>query len=161
MITGPGRPERATWNASFLENARDILGARDQVVMLGQRPARLDDRRFLKGVGAEDGGADLAGDSDDRAGVHLGVGEAGDEVGGSRAAGGEADADLAGAARIALGCETAALLVPWQDGAQTVADASESLVNRHAGAARIGEYDVYAMVEQTLHQNSGPGHWRL
>ena len=51
-------------------------------------------------------------------GVHLGVGQAGDEVGGAGAAGGHADADLAGAAGVALGREAAALLVARQDGAQ-------------------------------------------
>ena len=54
-------------------------------------------------------------------GIELGVGEAGDEVGGAGAAGGDADADLAGGAGVALGREAAALLVPRQDGAQPVA----------------------------------------
>ena len=54
-----------------------------------------------------------------RHGIHLGVGQAGDEVGGAGSAGGHADADLAGAAGVALGGETAALLVARQDGAQS------------------------------------------
>ena len=66
--------------------------------------------------------ADLAGDGDDRHRVHLGVGEAGDEVGRPGPAGGHADADLAGAAGVALGREAAALLVPRQDGAEPVAE---------------------------------------
>ena len=66
------------------------------------------------------GGADLAGDGDERHGIQLGVGEAGDEVGGAGAAGGDADADLAGAAGVALGGEAAALLVARQNGAQPV-----------------------------------------
>ena len=141
MMTGPGRPVLAMWNAS-LTTRGDVLGARDEVVMLGDGPADLDDRRFLEGVGADDRRADLAGDGDERHGIHLGVGQAGDEVGGARAAGGHAHADLAGAAGVALGREAAALLVPRQDGAQPVADAGQRLVNRHAGPAGIGENDL-------------------
>ena len=66
--------------------------------------------------------ADLAGDGDDRDRVHLGVGEAGDEVGRAGAAGGDADAGLAGGAGVAVGHEPAALLVPRQDGAELLGD---------------------------------------
>ena len=52
--------------------------------------------------------------------VHLGVGDAGDEVRRAGAAGGHADADLAGGAGVALGREAAALLVPRQDRAEPV-----------------------------------------
>ena len=51
-------------------------------MVLGDRPADLDDRRLLEGVGADDLRADLAGDGHERHRVELGVGEAGDEVGG-------------------------------------------------------------------------------
>ena len=91
-----------------------------------------------------------------RHGVHLGVGEAGDEVGGAGAAGGDADADLAGGAGVALGREAAALLVARQDGAQAIVDVRQRLVNGHAGAAGVGEDDLDAVVEQALDQDGGP-----
>jgi len=90
----------------LFEDAHDVLGARDdgsgclvtarQVSTMGV---------FLKGVGADDRGADLAGDGDERRRVELGVGEGGDEVGGAGSRGGDADADLAGGAGITLGRE--------------------------------------------------------
>ena len=98
--------------------------ALNQIMVLGDGPADFDDRRFLERIGADDGGRRpgpvmaMIGH-----GIHLGVGEAGDEVGGAGAAGGDADADPAGAARVALGREAAALLVPRQDRANLVGNA--------------------------------------
>src|SRR5262249_23624856 len=84
------------------------------------------------------------------------VGEAGHEVGGAGATGGDAYAYLAGAARVALGSKTAALLVPRQDRAYFLAELRQGLVNRHAGAARIGENHFHAMIDQALNQDIGP-----
>ena len=141
----------------FLEDPREILGARDQIVMFGDRPAHLDDGRLLKGVGADDAGADLAGNGEERRRIHFRVGEAGDEVGSAGAAGGDANADFAGSAGIALGRKTAALFVARQNGPQAVADAGERLVDRHAGSAGISEDRVHAVIQQALHQNVGSG----
>ncbi len=47
--------------------------------------------------------------------------------------------------------------MPRQDGAQLLAEARQRLVQRHAGAAGIGENDFDAMIDQALHQNIGPG----
>ncbi len=145
----------------LLEDAHDVLGALDQVVVLGDGPADFDDGRLLEGVAADDRRADLPGDGDDGAGVELGVGEGGDEVGGAGTAGGDADADPAGGAGVALGREAAALFVARQDGAQAVGDVGERLVDRHTGAAGVGENDLDAVVEQALDQDIGPGHRRL
>src|SRR5207248_4024697 len=149
-------PARAGDVEGLLEDADDVLGAGDEVVVLGDGPANLDDGRLLEGVGADDGGADLAGDGDQRDGVHLGVGQAGDEVGGAGAAGGDADADPAGGAGVPFGGEPAALLVAGQDGAELVAEAGEGLVDGHAGPAGVGEDHLDPVVDQALHQDVGP-----
>ncbi len=87
-------------------------------MMLGDRPADLDDGSFLKRIGADHRGTDLARDGHERNRVHLGIRQAGDQVGGARPAGRHAHPDPAAAPRIALGGKAAALLVPRQDGAQ-------------------------------------------
>ena len=127
-----------------------------QVVVLGDAAADLDDRRFLKGVGADDRRADLAGDGQQRDAVELGVGDGGDQVRGARPAGGHADADASGGAGVALGGEPAALLVPRQNHANLVAEPRQGLVQRNAGPARIGENRVHAVVHQGLHDDIGP-----
>ena len=57
----------------------------------------------------------LAGDGDDRRAVHVGVGHAGDQVGGTRPQRGQADAGAAGQAPVDIGHEGRALLVVGGD----------------------------------------------
>ena len=116
-----------------------------QVVVLGDRAADLDHRRFLEGVGADDVRGHLAGDRDDRQRIQLGVGESGDQVQRPGPGGGHDDAGLAGDAGVALGGEDPALLVPRQDRADLVAIARERLVHGHARPARVGEDHFHAM----------------
>src|SRR5262249_29167882 len=75
---------------------------------------------------------------------------------GAGPAGGDADADLAGGAGVALGGEAPALLVARQDGAQPVGDPGEGLVQGHAGPAGVGENDLDAVAEQALNEDVGP-----
>jgi hypothetical protein len=97
------------------DRARDLGGVGDQEVVLGDRHRDAADVRLLEGVGADRRAGDLAGDGDHRDGVHVGVGERGDQVGGARAAGGHADADLAGGGGVPLRRVPGALLVTDQD----------------------------------------------
>jgi hypothetical protein len=89
--------------------------------------------------------------------IHLGVGQTGDEIGGPRPAGRDAHADPASAARVALGGEAAPLLVPRQNGAQLSGKPRQRLVDRHRRPAWVGEYDLDAVVDQTLNQDIGTG----
>ena len=141
----------------LLDDPRDVAGVLDQVMVLGDRPADLDHRRLLEGVGADDVGRDLAGDRDDRERVHLGVGQPGDEVQGPGPGGGHHDARLAGDAGVPLGREDAPLLVPREDRADLVAVASQRLVHRHARPARVGEDHLDAVPYQGLDQDVGSG----
>ena len=141
----------------LLDDPGDVAGVLHQVMVLGDRPADLDHRRFLERVGADDVGRDLAGDRDDRQRVHLGVGQAGDEVQGPGAGGGHHDAGLAGDAGVALGGEDPPLLVAGQDRPDLVAVAGQRLVHRHARPARVGEDDLDAVPDQGLDQDVGPG----
>ena len=148
---GPGQVKR------LLDDPRDVLGVLDQVMVLGDRPGDLDHRRFLERVGADDVPGNLAGDGDQRHGIHLGVGQAGDQVERPGAGGRHHHARLAGGAGISLGREDAPLLVARQDRPDPVAVSRQRLVHRHARAARIGEDDLDAVPRQRLDQNVGPG----
>ena len=129
----------------LLDDPGDVPGRLDEVMVLGDRPADLDHRRLLERVGPDHAGGHLAGDGDDGQAVHLGVGQAGDEVQGPRAGGGHDHARLAGDAGVPLGREDAALLVAGQDGADLVPVPGQRLVHRHAGAAGVGEDDLDAV----------------
>ena len=125
-------------------------------MVLGDAAADFDDRRFLERIGADDLGADLAGDRDQRNAVELGVGDGRDQVRRAGSARGHAHARLAGAAGNALGGEPAALFVPGQDRSEPVGKPRERLVQRHARPARVGENRVDAVVDQRLNQDIGP-----
>src|SRR5215469_7301922 len=74
---------------------------------------------FLEGIAANEVTRYLPGDRHNGRRVHVGRGEAGDEVGGARATGGDAYTDLARSAGIAIGGVSGRLLMPHQDMAQS------------------------------------------
>ncbi len=138
--TGPGRPVAAMWKASAMVRAMSsALG--DQEVVLRDRHRDAADVGFLEGVGADRLGGDLAGDRDERHGVHVRVRDRGDQVGGAGARGGHADADLAGGLRVPGGGVAGPLLVTDQD----VPDAGgvhQRVVGREDAAAGDAEHRV-------------------
>jgi hypothetical protein len=56
-----------------------------------------------------------------------------------------------------LGGEGAPLLVPRQDRADPILGPGQSLVQRHARAARIGEDHVDPVADERLDDHVGPG----
>ncbi len=62
--TGPGRPDLRDLEG-LADSGRDVFGAGDEEVVLGDGQGDAGDVDFLEGVGAEDLGGDLAGDRDD------------------------------------------------------------------------------------------------
>ncbi len=151
-------PARAGDVERLLHHAHDVFGPLDEVMVLGDSPADLDDRRFLERIGADDAGADLARDGDHRHGIELGVGQAGDEIGRARPAGGHAHAYLAGGARIAVRHEAAALLVARQNRAKFALHPGQRLVQGHAGPAGIRENGIDPVADQAFNQDVGALH---
>ena len=70
----------------------------------------------MEGAAPNHGLVDLSGDGDQGAGIHVGVRDGGDEIGGAGTAGSHAHARLARRTSIALGSEAAALFMPRKDG---------------------------------------------
>ena len=70
--------------------------------MLGDRHRQSGNVDFLEGIPAEQGSSHLTGDGDDRHGIHIGGGQAGDQIGRAGTGGGDTDADLAGGAGISV-----------------------------------------------------------
>ena len=111
---------------------------------------------FLEGVAADEFGVDLAGDGDDGDGIHHGVDQAGDEVGGAGAGGGAADADLAGGAGVAFGGEAGILFVAHEDVADVVV--VKGVVEGEGDAAGIAEETVDAFAGEAFEEHFGAGH---
>ena len=139
----------------FLDNPGHILDFGNQVVVLGDGPADLDDRGFLEGVGADDVLGHLPGDRHHGHAVHLGVGQGGDEVGCTGSTGGHADADASGAASITLGGEATPLFVSRQDRSQPVFPGDQGLVKGHAGPAGVSKDALDSLMNQGVDEDVG------
>ena len=99
----------------LVDRRRDVARVLDHDRVLDDRHRDAGDVGLLEAVGADQVGADLAGDEDRRDRVHHRVGDRRDQVGGAGAARGERDADAAGRLGVALGRVARALLVAAQD----------------------------------------------
>ena len=137
----------------FTHDSGDILGVLYQVMVLRDCTRDFHHRRFLKRVGADHVPRNLAGHGDQGNGIHLGVGQAGHQVQGTRAGGRHHDARPAGRSGVAFGREDPPLFVARQDRAHPVAITRQRLVHRHARPAGIGEDDVDTVAHERLDQN--------
>ena len=106
-------------------------------VVLGGGAGDAEGVGFLKGVAADEFGVHLAGDGDEGDGIHHGVDEAGDEVGGAGAGGGAADAYFTGGAGVAFGGEAGVLFVADEDVFDVVI--VEGVIERDGDAAGVAE----------------------
>ncbi len=141
----------------LLEDAREVGGVEDEVAVFDDRQGHAEEVGLLERGLADELGENLAGDTDQRDGVHVGIGDAGNEVGGSGAGGGHAHADFAVGAGPGLGGEHTALLVAGKDDADFVA-AGEGLVELLRGTAGVGEDDVHALTREALDYGVGAVH---
>ena len=140
----------------LLHDARNVVHVRDEVAVLHNGQGYADDVGFLKRAAADHVLVDLAGDGNERAGIEVGIGDGGDEIGGAGAAGAHAHAGLAGGAGVTFRRKTAALLVPRQDGADF--GSGKRLMDFHAGAAGIGKNDLDAFAFEGFDEDVASGH---
>jgi len=147
---------------SLVKNPRQLLDIFHHEVVFGGGARDAEGVGFLESIAADELGGDLAGDGDDGDGIHHGVDEPGDEVGGAGSGGGATDADLPGGAGIAFGGEAGILFVAHKD----VLDVAviEGIVKRQGDAARIAEEAIDAFAREAfeedfsaIHQFSGFG----
>ena len=126
----------------FAQHARQVLAIAYEVVLLGDRDGDARDIGFLEGVGADHVVGYVGRDGHERDGVHVGVADPGDQVGGAGAAGAEAHADGAlvlwffqggRGAGVAVGHVRGALLVANQDVMQ-LGKLGQDVVEGHDGA---------------------------
>src|SRR5579859_2073437 len=131
---------------SFADGARDVLGARDDHVVLGDRHGDAGDIDFLKGVGTKELAADLAGDADDGRGIQHGGGDAGDHVGGAGSGSGHGNAHAAAGASIAIGHVGRALFVAHENVMQL--GFAERVIDREDGAAGVAKKVAHAQFSE-------------
>ena len=132
---------------SLEHDLRQVIDIQNEETVLDQRTGHADDIGFLKSVLADEGSADLSRDENHGDGVHVGVRDAGDQVGGAGSAGGHAAADLAGCAGVTVSRESAALFVTGQDHPEFFP--FHGLMQFNSLSAGISEHHFHADLFQT------------
>ncbi len=109
------RPSRRGDLEGLAEGRRDLVGARHQIVVLGNRQRDARDVGFLERIRADQLAAHLTGDADDGRAVHHRRRDARHHVRRAGAGRRDGDADLAAGTRVAVGHVRRALLVAHED----------------------------------------------
>ena len=120
--------------------------------MLGGRAGDAGGVGLLEGVVADQMGWNLAGQADERNGVHQCIHQTGDRVGGARTGSHQHDADLAGRAGVTFGRMHRTALLADQDMADGIL-LEQRVVDRQYGAAGIPEDDLYALILEGAEEN--------
>ena len=141
----------------LFDNARNVVDIGNQIAVLHHRQSHAVDVRLLKRALADHRLRHLAGDGDERDGIHVSIGDTRDQVGRTRTAGGHAHPGPPGHAPVAPRGKRPALLMPRQDRADLLR-ARQRLVDLHAGAARVRENRVHPFPFEAGHKDFAAGH---
>jgi hypothetical protein len=134
----------------------DVLGVGDEPVVLGDREGDPGGVALLEGIASDGAVGHLPGDDHNGGGVHVGVAQRGDDVGGGRSAGHHGHPRPAGGVGIPLGHVTGALLVAYENVADGGVD--DWVVHRQDGSPGQAEHDLHPFHLEALYQGLGPGH---
>ena len=127
------------------ERTGDVLRVGNHEGMLGDGHCHADNVSFLECVGAKQRGGHLAGDCDQRDGVHVCVGDCGQQVGCTGAGGCDAHAGLAAGHRVALSCVACTLLMADQDVANLLR-VIQWVIGRQNSSTRQAEYVSHTQI---------------
>jgi hypothetical protein len=151
-----GAPRRGDLER-LVQDVRQVVDVLNQVVVLGARAGDADRVALLEGVGADEVRRHLAGHDHQGDGIHQGVDDAGDGVGGAGAGSDQHHARPAGGAGVALGGMGGALLVAHEDVVQ-LRLVEDGVIDRQHGAAGIAEEVRHPLVDEGPHDDLGAGH---
>src|SRR5262249_14880870 len=112
--------------------------------MLHDRESHTEDIGLLERSSPNHLLRNLSRDRHDRNGIHIGVRNAGNQVGRPRPGSCHTDAWPSGRSSIAFSSKTAALFVSWENGPD-FGGPRQRLMDRHAGSARISEDYLYTL----------------
>ena len=138
----------------FSHDSADVAGIAHHPGVLHDRQGYAEDVCFLEGVGANRGPRHLPGDHHHRHRVHLGGGDAGDQVGGAGPRGSKADANFACGSGVGISRMGAALLMAHQDVLQPATGLClvQFVVDGQDRAAGIAKDVAHSMAMQGIHQ---------
>ena len=111
------------------------------------------DVHFLKAVSAQTRCGDVAGKGDQRHRIHVGRGDAGDQIGGTRAAGGQYNAGAPGGAGVTVRRVGSTLLMRREDMVDAVGVLVQLVVKIQHCTAGIPENGIHALLTKNLNKN--------
>jgi len=135
------------------DRAGQVLDVLDDAIVFCDRPGNARGVGLLKGVVADQFGADLPGEGDHRRRVHHGGGQARNEIAGPGTAGGQDDADFAAGAGVGVGHVAAALLVARDDEADRRVE--EPVEQGQDYTAGVAEHGIDTEIEQRIDNDLG------
>ena len=128
----------------LLDDPGNIIDIPDKIAVLHHRKGHPEEIGLLESTAPDHLLRHLPGDRHKRHGIHVGISNAGHEIGGAGTGGSHADSSLAGHAGISLRSESTALLMAGQDGTDLLRF-GQSLMDRHRTAAGIGKDEIHPL----------------
>ena len=155
------RPPRPCYIEGLFDGRGQLRHILHQIVVLGARTGDAHDIGFLKGVVADEMRGHLAGDHDQRNGVHVGRGDTGHGIGRSGTGSHQAYAHLARCPGITVGRMHGGLFVTDQDMSERMIRELVVYVDDRTSGKTENEVNTFPL--QAFHQNPGAGehHGRL
>ena len=145
----------------FPDGIRQILDGTDEIVVLGNGQGDTGDIDLLEAVGADDGVGHVAGDGYQGNGVDVSRGDAGDQVGGAGAGGGDDHAHVTGGPGIAVGGMGGPLLVGGQHMLQLALVFVQGVIDVDDLAAGVAEDHIGALLDQSAHDDIRAGKYHV
>ena len=137
----------------FPDGVGQLIHVFDNVIVLGDGHGHAGDVHFLKAVQSQQIAGHVAGNGHYRNGIHIGGGNAGDQIGGAGAGSGDAHAYPSGSPGIAVCCVGCTLFMGGFNMANLVAVLVQGIINIQDCAAGIPEYGIHALFQQALHDD--------
>ena len=142
---------------SFGDDGGKVVDVLHQIIVFCAWPGDAHNIHFLKGVVPDKRAGHLAGENNNRNGVAIRGGNAGDRVGCARPGSYQSHPDFAGCPGVAVGCVNGGLFMADKNMADVVA--GDFVINVKHRSARITEKNVYALALESFHQHSSASHF--
>ncbi len=153
------RPAGRGDKKGFFDGRGDFAGVRDQVIVLGDGKGDAGNIRFLKSIIADQRADHLPGEKNHRDGIHLGGGNARDQVGGAGAGSGQRYTHQSRGAGVAVGHVRSTLFVAGQYMVNRTFH--QGIVDGQGRAAGIAEHHFHLLVFQTSPKDFCSGNFHV
>ena len=141
----------------LVKNARQIVGAGDPIVVLGDGESDAGDVGLLERIFPQHRARYLTRDRDQGRAIHPRVGDRSNQIRRAGSAGGDADTDLSGGAGVTFRSVPSALFVAAENVAQLIAIFPQRVIEGHYRAAGNAEHHLDILAHERFAHHLGSG----